>query len=155
MTKKEKSILTEEDWGVLLPGKEVVLGNTSITIRPLNIKDFSLLTSKVTSAVMRIQKFKITWDVMSDPTKFSQVVNIIVKEAPEIISILTTVPTIDIVRLPLSKNVELAAIAWELNMADQETLVKNLQSVANMVQQLTGMLNPETVTQDSEEPPKS
>lgn len=153
MTKKKKqeeSILSDEDWGILLPGQEILLGNTAITIRPLNIKDFSSLTSKVTSVVTRIKDRDITMSTLNKGNNFESVIRIIVKDAPEILTILSGIPVRDIIRLPLNKNIEIAARAWEINLADQEALSKNLQSVANMIQQLTGMLGQAVPAQDSE-----
>jgi len=154
MTKKETSILTDEDWEILLPSKQITLGKSSITMKPLGIEKFSLLTSKVTYAVNKIKKFGFSQKDMADPKKFDRVVATIVKEAPEIITLISGIPAVDVIRLPLAKNIELAAVAWELNMSDQETLAKNLTSVATMVQQLTGMMTP-GATPTSETPPSS
>jgi hypothetical protein len=146
--KKEKSILNDEDWEILLPGKEITLGRTTITLRPLTLASFSTLTSKTVYILNKIRDTKANslMEEFKTPSGFSRIVGIIVKEAPEIVTALTGIPIVDVVRLPITKNIELMAEAWEINIQDQDTLAKNLRSVATMMNQLTGNLVAETLT---------
>ena len=152
---KEKSFLSDEDWKILLPIKQIPLGNSSITIQPLNITDFSFLTSKIIHTVKRIQKMGNFSDIFKDEKLFSKMITIIIAESPEIITSLTGLPITDIKRLPFAKSLELTITAWELNMVDQESLTKNLGGVATMIQQMTGMILGEETTQDLEIPSSS
>ena len=148
---KEQSILNDEDWEILLPGTEIKLGRTTITIRPLTIAEFSFVTSKAIYVVNQVKKIKNPGQSFNTPAGFKRIVGIIIKEAPELITMLTGIPVIDIARLPVTKNLELVSEAWRLNIQDQETLAKNLQSVGDMIHQLTGLtLDPAQTPQNLE-----
>jgi hypothetical protein len=156
MTKKEKSILSDEDWELLLPSKAVTLGKSSISITPLCIEDFSKLTTKTVYVFNRVKELGEPTEIFRSATGFKKIVDIIVKEAPEIISLLTGIPIVDIKRLPVAKNLELMNVAWEVNTADQEALAKNLEGVAVMLNQISGgMLRNMMGTPDSEMPSSS
>lgn len=149
--KEEKSILNDEDWEILLPSKNITLGKTTVPIKPLNIEDFSTLTSKTIYAFTKVKELGDIREVFRTPTGFKKIVEIIVREAPGIISLLTGIPVVDVKRLPITKNLELMNTAWEVNTEDQETLAKNLEGVAGMLNQISGgMLRNMLTTPDSE-----
>jgi len=152
---KQSSILSDEDWSILLPTEEIILGKTKIGISPLDITSFSRLTAKVVQAAQKIKNIKNIKSFIKTPEGFEKIVKIVVLDSPEIISILTGIPEVDVVRLPITKCIEITAAAWEINLKDQGSLEKNLLSLVGMVDQLTAggmseILKPKSNQADSE-----
>ena len=138
MSNNESISLSDEDWDILLPSRPITLGKKTIHIKPVGLEEFSYLTSHVIHATKEIQSIPNLKDAASTPGGFKKIVSVIVREAPEIITLLTGLSKKDILKLPIEKSVEIASVAWEVNLQDQESLEKNLVSLAGMIEQLTG-----------------
>jgi len=137
----EVSIFTDEDWAILLPTTTVQVGTVLISITPLTLKDFSVVSSKTLYLIKKMSKEGLFNSIEDVSINIDNIVPLLLKEAPEIIKTLTGVPVIDLVRLPINKVLELVSAAFEINTRDQEALEKNLESLAGILNMLTGGVN--------------
>ena len=140
VSEKEKSIMSPDDWAVLLPFNVVQLGTTTINISPLTIKSFSYLSSKSIHLLKKLMESGFFSQDINLTKSYDVLIALVLSEAPEILAGLTGIPEVDIVRLPLSKLGELVSSAVEINTRDREVMEKNLEGLAGLIKLMTGML---------------
>jgi len=134
----EVSIFTDEDWAILLPANTVQVGTVLINVTPLTWKSFSEVSSKTIYIVKKMSREGMFKSISETSNNLDTIVPLLIKEAPEILKVLTGIPVIDLVRLPISKVLELVSSAFEINTRDQEALEKNLEGLAGILNMLTG-----------------
>jgi hypothetical protein len=138
--------LDEEDWSALFPGEIVPVGNKQIMIKPLSLEQISDVLIYVKKIAPSLQEAGINLVNFDDPSNIPVIVNVFLKEAPDIMEALVGIHRDDITRLPFAKAVELCAVALRVNAESQESLVKNLTALAT---DLTQMVNGASVTQSN------
>lgn len=140
--KKSLIRLQDEDWDLLLPGKEFPLGKTVLNIKPLGLEETGILLKRLmelitlwgpvlvdySSGAFALQQPK---DKMASVLpKMAEMIN---DHAADILTLMSKVAEEDIKRLPPTKAIELGIFCIEVNIESQEGLEKNLASLAVIV----------------------
>ena len=146
---KTKVRLNDEDWQALFPGDDFVIGTTTMQIVPLSIASIAKITARLSVIGTGIDKLNLAAsdiDTAITSGATSQVVdlvNIILTQAPDILSEMSDLHIEDTKNLPLGIATELFLKCLEVNIDSQESLVKNLKSLGTKLGQF---LNPEEPT---------
>jgi len=121
------------DWSEAIPGDEFKLGNASIIIEPLGLKNLIHITKRLRSVAIEFQAAGITWENYSTPEMLTTVISIVLENCPEVLSIASGIQQEDIDRLPLTLAMELAQKLVEVNLKSKADLEKNFKSLAEMI----------------------
>lgn len=128
---KETVELKDSDWDTLFPGEGFTIGDTELNLVPLAIEDLSLILKKVSLITGQLSELNLSLDDLSkNSLKIVQLVELVVDEAPEILSWMSGLATKDVVALPLSTAVELFNAALDVNIKSQKDLLKNFKGLA-------------------------
>lgn len=124
------------DWDALFPGKDFTIGNFTHNVKPLNIETISKITKKIKALIPMFQKENITIDNANSPEKIIKLAEILIDNAPEVISDATMIDIESIAKFPPQCLLELISITVEVNMESKETLEKNFKSLTTALQGL-------------------
>lgn len=128
--------LDSSDWDILLPGTPVKLGNKTLIVKPLGLSDLALLMRELKTVIAKCSDAGITLENYQG--NFLQLAEIILTEAPEVLTLLTGVDSDDVKRLPVTIAVELLTACLDANLSSQEELAKNLVASAQKISALVG-----------------
>lgn len=144
----EKSLirLQDEDWDLLLPGKDFALGKTVLRIKPLGLKDTSTLLKRLVDLIE-------LWGPIIDEyakTKFKdkqakemiavilpKLSEMIATQAVDLLSLMSGVVKEDIGKLPPKIATELGVFCITINIESYEGLEKNFTTLADLIAKLT------------------
>ena len=134
--KTENSIFSDEDWKLLLPGKDITLGSKVIQIKPLNLDTFSTVIRRIVTVTDKFASEGITKENFPSPEKLPIVVDLIMTYIPDVLFIASEIPVKDLKRLPLAKALELVNLVLDVNLESQDGLEKNLQMLVGKLQRV-------------------
>jgi hypothetical protein len=134
--KNENSIFSDEDWQLLLPGKDITLGSKTLQVRPLDLDNFSTVIRRIVTVTDKFASENINRDNFSSTEKLPAVVDIIMTYIPDVLSLATDIPVKDLKRLPLAKALELVNLVLDVNLESQDGLEKNLQMLVGKLQRV-------------------
>ncbi len=132
----EESFFTDEDWDMLLPGKEIVLGKKHVVIKPLSLSDFVYAVRKLTEVNFLFAEAGIDRNNFSSREKIGQVTEILMEHFPEIVSKSCGIPVSDLRRLPFARVIEIVDAALEVNLESQKGFEKNLPSLVAKIDRM-------------------
>lgn len=133
----DKIRLSDEDWAELLPGRELRLGKTSLTIKPLGLEDLAEVIKQIRAVWGMFQEKGITPKNYRKPDNMETIAITIINEVPGLLESLTKLSIEDIKRLPLAPVVTMLNLAIDVNLESQEGLEKNLGDLAAKMGRLT------------------
>jgi len=133
---KEKSFFSDEDWELLLPGKDVKLGSKILVITPLCLENFVTVVRRIMTVVDKFSEAGITQSNFSTPEKVPIVAGVLMDYVPDVLSLATGIPVLDLKRLPLTAILELVNTALDVNLESQDGLEKNLQALVGKIKAL-------------------
>ena len=134
---KEFIRLSERDFEILFPQKVVTLGDTKITVEPLNLHDTNYF-----AACMREEWPQLMVELASRGVteanveeKLLDVADILVSRSPMLLAILTSLHPDDAANLPLVSAMQLLDAVFEVNFRDRDffTIVSNVRRVAEQI----------------------
>ena len=132
--------IKDEDWNILFPGKEIMIGTTPITIKPLSVDQFTTVLRRITThqgrIVERFKKEKINLTNFDSPENKLKLVSMIMDIVPEALADAANIDVDDTKRLPFHKALEILEAVLDVNIESQEGLVKNLKSLAEKMTSL-------------------
>ena len=135
---KETVQLKDSDWDTLFPGEQFKIGSTELNLQPLALEDISLILKKVTMITSQLSELELSLeDLTGNSLKIVQLVELVVEEAPEILSQMSGLSTADVRSLPLATAVELFNAALDVNIQSQQDLLKNFKGLAARFQTFT------------------
>lgn len=124
------------DWDALFPGKDFTIANMTHTVRPLNIQSIAKISNKLRSFIPIIQQDGINLGNVGDPENIVKLAQILIDNAPEIISDATMIDIESLAKFPPQYLLELVTIAIEVNLESKEALEKNFKSLTKTLQNL-------------------
>lgn len=131
-----EKISFDVDWDALFPGKEFTVGSMTHTVRPLDIQSIAKISKKIKSFIPMIQKDGINLTNVGNPENIVKLAEILIDNAPEIISDATMINIESLVKFPPQYLLELVTIAIEVNIESKEALEKNFKSLTKTLQNL-------------------
>ena len=133
----DKIRLSDADWAELLPGRELKLGKTNLTIKPLGLEELSGVIKQIRSVWGLFKKKGITPKNYKNPDNLETIAVTIISEVPGLLETLTGLDIEDIKRLPITPVVTMLNLAIDVNIDSQEGLEKNLEDLAAKMGRLT------------------
>ena len=144
---EEKNLvrLQDEDWDLLLPGKEFTLGKTVLMIEPLGLKATGILLKRLSELVELwgpvLDEYSSGAFGLKEPkdkmaTVLPKMAEMIELHAVDLITLLSKVAEEDIKRLPPAKAIELCIFCITVNVESQEGLEKNFITLAAQITQM-------------------
>lgn len=124
----------ELDLEQLFPGKSITLGNTSIDIRPMGLFQLSVISRKLKSLFVVLQKEGVTFDNFNDQGNLLNIATVLFEQFPDVLSEVTNIHLEDIKSLPIEYGIVLIDAAIEVNLKSKENLVKNFKSLIGKFQ---------------------
>lgn len=120
----------------LLPGEDFVIGDQTITIKPLSLSQVKLIVGRVNALVSECTTQGITLSNIENPEKFVQVAELIITKFPDILEELSNIDGDDLQRLPVEIVVALLDKCIDVNLKSKESLLGNFKSLATKMNQL-------------------
>lgn len=136
MGTKEVKRIVDADWDNLLPGKEMAIGQTSFTIRPLGFGDFTSAIKKIESIQGKLTEAGVTASNYKKSDKLFSVASLIMSEIPEVLSEASGVHIEDLNRMPISIVIDIISQVIDVNIESQQGLSKNFSALAGKVREL-------------------
>ena len=137
MAQKEFTRLSERDFEILFPQKVVTLGETKITIEPLNLHDTNYFAACMREEWPQLMGELINRGVTETNVeeKLLDIADILVSRSPMLLSILTSVHPEDASKLPVVSAMALLDAVFEVNFRDRDffTIVSNVRRVAEQI----------------------
>jgi len=128
MNMNEKQSLNV-DFNELLPGESMPIGNQSVMIRPLGFMKLAGIIKQVKGLLKIFEEQEVTWDNFQSPEKFVALAEIIMINAPEILSEASNIELADLGQLPLDIILQILDKVVEVNMKSKDALVGNFKSL--------------------------
>ena len=134
--KQENSLFSDEDWQLLLPGKDILLGSKTLQICPLSLEDFSTVVRRVLTVTEKFSAEGITRENFASAEKLPAVVDLLMTYIPDVVSLASGIPIKDLKRLPMAKVLEVVNLLLDVNLESQDGLEKNLQMLVEKLQRV-------------------
>ncbi len=134
---KEFTRLSDRDFEVLFPQRVITIGETKVTVEPLNLHDTNYfaacLRAEWPQLMIELHERGIT--EMNVEERLLDLADILVSRSPMLIAILTSVHPEDAARLPIVSALELLDAVFEVNLRDRDffTIVSNVRRVAERI----------------------
>lgn len=153
MPQKNSNIrLKADDWDALFPGEDYIIASTTFKIVPLSLKGISTITNKLSKVASVFATIQMTLADMDSRNieAITSVVQVLMDEAPEILSIMSGVHKDDIQKLPLTVAVDLFNKCLDVNIDSQESLVKNFKALGEKFNKFLGQETQELPTEKTQ-----
>lgn len=134
----EKIKLKEEDWRLLFPERFFKIGTITLTLRPLSLAQLNSFKNVLEILLPKFIAEKINLDNYMEPDNLVRTTGLFLDYGVDFLSDIVDLDAEDLVRLPIKVVAELIWELVELNKVDQEGLVKNLQSLGEVI---VGIMN--------------
>lgn len=138
--------LQDSDWDALFPGEDYTIGSTTFKIVPLSVEDLSIVLKRISTitnqlATLEMQVKDFAEGEESRPVdsgeRILRLVQLIVEEAPDILSQMSGLDVEDIKGLPITAAVDLFNKVLDVNIKSQDDLVKNFKGLADRFKKFT------------------
>lgn len=136
---KQAVSLNESDWDALFPKTNYVLGTTEIQIQPLSLESLAYIVEQVQIIIGEVAQLNFSAENFTSKEGIGmvQLVSLIIKQAPGILSEMSGVKVEDIQNLPLDPAVALFNECLDVNIESQESLLKNFKELGSKFQAIT------------------
>lgn len=125
------------DLDSLFPGDTLSIGDQTIDIRPLGIKQLAIIARKLKGFGKILGEEEVTWDNYNQPENLIKLASVLLDQFPEVLEEGSNVAIEDLQVLPLEIVVEILDKVLEVNMRSKESLEGNFKSLAgkfNLIQ---------------------
>jgi hypothetical protein len=128
------------DFESLFPGETMTIGNATILICPLNIRQIAIISKKIKSISSLFAKEGVTWENFTEKTSIFSIVTIILDTFPDILEEASNVDINDLQKLPLDKIIEIMSKIIEVNLKSKDDLTKNFKNLTEkLIEQVPTM----------------
>ncbi len=114
----------------LFPGDTIIIGDNTLDIRPLGIKQLAIIARKLKGFGVILNEDGITWDNYNQPENLIKLAVILLEQFPEVLGESSNIAIEDLHELPIDIIVELLDKVIEVNMKSKEKLEGNFKSLA-------------------------
>ena len=124
----------------LFPGDTITIGNQTVDIKPLGIKQLAVISRKLKGFGSVLADDGVDWENYNQPNNLIKLATVLLDQFPEVLEEASNIAAEDLQQLPLEIVVELLDKVLEVNMKSKEKLEGNFKSLAGkfeMIQQPT------------------
>ena len=124
----------------LFPGDTITIGNQTVDIKPLGIKQLAVISRKLKGFGTILADDGVDWENYNQPNNLIKLATVLLDQFPEVLEEASNIAAEDLQQLPLDIVVELLDKVLEVNMKSKEKLEGNFKSLAGkfeMIQQPT------------------
>lgn len=139
------------DLDSLFPGDTFTVGTSSVLIKPLGIKQISVLAKKLKGVGKILAEENVTWDNFQEPENLVKLVTIVLDTFPEVLEEASNIAIDDIELLPVDMVIDLVNKIIEVNLASKEKLEGNFKSLAG---KFSALMKETTKTDQKSKSPK-
>jgi len=118
------------DLEALFPGDTLTIGEQTIDIRPLGIKQLAIIARKLKGFGKVLAEEKVNWDNYNQPENLIKLATVLLDQFPEVLEEGSNIALEDLEELPLEIVVEILDKVMEVNMKSKESLEGNFKSLA-------------------------
>ncbi len=118
------------DIEALFPGDTLTIGDQTVDIRPLGIKQLAIIARKLKGFGKILADEDVTWDNYNQPENLIKLATLLLDQFPEVIEEGSNIAIEDLHQLPLEVVVEILDKVMEVNMKSKESLEGNFKSLA-------------------------
>lgn len=129
MATKERTRLNL-DLEALFPGDTLTIGDQTIDIKPLGIRQLAIIARKLKGFGKVLQEEGVTWDNYNQPENLLKLAVILLEQFPEVLEEGSNIAVEDLQDLPIDIVVEILDKVIEVNMKSKEKLEGNFKSLA-------------------------
>ena len=126
---KERTRLTL-DLEALFPGDTLKIGEQTVDIRPMGIKQLAIIARKLKGFGAILSEEGVTWDNYSEPENLLKLATILLEQFPEVLEEGSNIATEDLEELPIDIIVEILDKVLDVNLKSKEKLEGNFKSLA-------------------------
>lgn len=141
MKKERQSLAIDLD--ALFPGEELVIGSTTVIIRPLSIYQISNISKQLKGMGAVLSKEGITWDNFAEKQSIFTIAVCLIDSFPEVLEEASNIELEDLQLLPLESIVLILNKVIEVNLKSKDELTKNFKSLTEKLVTQIGNLQPE------------
>lgn len=132
------------DYDSLFPGDSLEIGNSTVIIRPLGLEQISILTKRIKSLGIILDKEGVTWDNYADKSSLFKIAVVIIDSFPDVLEEASNIHIDDLKLLPLDQIVKIINKVVEVNLKSRDDLVKNFKSLTEQLVNQTEVLKNQT-----------
>ena len=129
----EKVKLDSGDWGVLLAGKSVKVGNKILTVVPSSIRKLAALKSMLNTAIKEILALGITAEKLEAGEGYDVIFEYVASNCPVLIEEACGLHRGDVPDLPIATGVTLMTEIINVNIDSQEGLMEALSFLGKLL----------------------
>lgn len=121
----------------LFPGDTITIGEQTLDIRPLGIKQLATIAKKLKGFGKVLADEGVTWENYNQPENLIKLASVLLDQFPEVIEEGSNIAIEDLQLLPIEIVVEILDKVLEVNMKSKEKLEGNFKSLAgkfNLIQ---------------------
>jgi len=118
------------DLDSLFPGDTITIGNQTVDIRPLGIKQLAIIARKMKGFTSVLSEENINWDNYNKPENLVKLATVLLEQFPEVLEEGSNIALEDLETLPIEIVVEILDKVIEVNMKSKEKLEGNFKSLA-------------------------
>ncbi len=122
--------LSEDDWNILFPGEEFVIGSTVLTIQPLSLQNLNTVTRKL---IFLRHKFVEFGGFDGTDEQLATLAQLVISELPELLEVMSGLNKEDIRKLPLDISVDLFTTCLSVNINDQRDLMGKVLTLSTVL----------------------
>ncbi len=134
------------DLDALFPGEELVIGKSTVIIRPLNISQISNISKKLKGMGQILSKEGVTWDNFAEKQSIFSIAVCLIDNFPEVLEEAANINLEDLQSLPLESIILLLNKIIEVNLKSKDELTKNFKSLTEKLMSQLGNLTNENPT---------
>ena len=126
-TKRTKLTL---DLEALFPGDTIIIGEQTVDIKPLGLKQLAMVTRKLKGFSSVLAEQGVTWDNYSEPENLLKLAVVLLEQFPDVLEEGSNIAMEDLEQLPMEIVIEILDKVIEVNMKSKDKLVENFKSLA-------------------------
>jgi len=114
----------------LFPGDTLTIGEQTIDIRPLGIKQLAIIARKLKGFGKVLSEEGVDWENYNQPENLLKLAVILLEQFPDVLEEGSNIASEDLQQLPIDIVVEILDKVLEVNMKSKEKLEGNFKSLA-------------------------
>jgi len=126
------------DLDQLFPGEIITIGNSKITIRPLDLRQIAEVTKDIKDIIAELDEQGVTFEQYSTKEGMFKIAVVLINKFPEVLAEVSNVASEDLFQLPLSSLVEILQKVVSVNMKSKDDLLGNFNSLIKALDLPTG-----------------
>ncbi len=130
MSANTDKIKLDVDWESLFPGKDVSILGVTVNIQPLGLEKLAEVAGLIKRISSKLTEAGVTWENYTTPKGIIPLLDVCLRECPDILSEVTGVCIEDLKRLPIAENLTLLTAAIDVNIESKDSMEKNFESLS-------------------------